>query len=92
MPSKMITLSLILATILVSTVLAGGACPDLLYSIATCCSADVLGLADLSCSTPGSASSGADLKASCAGQGKAAKCCTQELLEIGVLCQDLVGA
>ncbi|OAQ22303.1 hydrophobin 5 [Linnemannia elongata AG-77] len=88
----MITLSLILATFLVSTVLAGGACPDLLYSIPTCCSTDVLGLADLSCSTPKSASSGSDLKSSCASDGKAAKCCTPELLEIGVLCQDPVGA
>lgn len=26
-------------------------CPDVLYSVPTCCSTDVLGLADLSCST-----------------------------------------
>ncbi|KAF3929104.1 Cryparin [Dactylellina cionopaga] len=70
----------------------GAACPDVLYSVPTCCSADVLGLADLSCSTPGSASSGSDLKSSCGGQGKAAKCCTLDLLETGVLCSDPVGA
>ncbi|KAF8948288.1 hypothetical protein BGZ46_005387 [Entomortierella lignicola] len=88
----MIAHSLVLAAFLVSTVLAGGTCPDLLYSVPTCCSADVLGLSDLSCSTPKSASSVADLKSLCAGDGKAAKCCTLELLEIGVLCQDPVGA
>jgi hypothetical protein len=92
MPFKMITLSLVLAAFLVSTVLAGVACPDLFYSVPTCCSTDVLGLADLSCSTPTSASSGADLKSSCGAKGKAAKCCTLEQADIGQLCQDPVGA
>ncbi|KAK2591462.1 hypothetical protein QQS21_010838 [Conoideocrella luteorostrata] len=69
-----------------------GVCTDLLYSVPTCCSTDVLGVADLSCSTPSSASSGPDLMQSCGAEGKAPKCCTLGLAEIGVLCQDAVGA
>ncbi|OAQ60493.1 fungal hydrophobin domain-containing protein [Pochonia chlamydosporia 170] len=66
-----------------------GPCPDLLYSVAQCCSTDVLGVADLDCSTPSSANDAEDLKSSCSTAGAAPKCCTIPVAGLGVLCKDV---
>ncbi|KAG6020984.1 hypothetical protein E4U19_001468 [Claviceps sp. Clav32 group G5] len=68
----------------------GGVCPNLMYSVPSCCSTDVLGLLDLDCSTP---STTWDLEGTCASIGKSAHCCTIDLsngLGLDVLCTKLI--
>ncbi|KAJ4158425.1 uncharacterized protein LMH87_008951 [Akanthomyces muscarius] len=64
-----------------------GPCGTLLYGNPHCCSSDVLGLLDLSCSTPSSANDMADLKKSCGDEGLQARCCTINLAGLGVICK-----
>lgn len=69
-------------------------CPSgLLYTNPQCCSADVLGVADLDCKTPSSAPvDGADFQRICAASGSMAKCCAVPVAGLALLCQDVVGA
>lgn len=53
----------------------GKVCPSGLYSNPVCCSADILGVADLDCKSPSSATSVDDFKLSCSNEGKKATCC-----------------
>ena len=81
------------ATMANSSPESGPLCPSLLYSNAQCCATDVLGVADLDCSTPNSAARSAkDFAGICAQTGKTAACCTLPLLGQGTLCVKPVGA
>ncbi|KAF4770576.1 hypothetical protein N7455_007326 [Penicillium solitum] len=67
-------------------------CPDLLYGSPTCCSIDIQGIADRDCNAPKSANNVSDLTSSCSSDGKLAQCCTSNIIGLGVLCKDPVGA
>ncbi|KAG9600349.1 hypothetical protein KCU77_g3457, partial [Aureobasidium melanogenum] len=53
-----------------------------------CCETDVLGVADLSCtSVPNTIVTDANFTSYCAGEGKTAECCVTSLLDtVGLLC------
>ncbi|OAA82275.1 Trihydrophobin [Akanthomyces lecanii RCEF 1005] len=70
----------------------GPVCPRGLYSNPQCCSTDVLGVADLDCSSPSSHSGPKAFGASCAAVGKQARCCVLPILGQSVLCQAAIGA
>lgn len=69
----------------------GPVCPIGLYSNPQCCATDVLGAADLDCSTPDTASGPRAFRASCAAKGQQAKCCVIPVAGQSVLCTDLIG-
>ncbi|TQV96986.1 Hydrophobin 2 [Cordyceps javanica] len=66
-------------------------CPAGLYSNPQCCSADILGLADLDCVNPSRApTSGDDFASVCSAVGKGAKCCVLPVAGQSLLCQDAI--
>ncbi|KAI0802936.1 fungal hydrophobin-domain-containing protein [Xylaria sp. FL0064] len=68
------------------------ACPDGLYSVPQCCATDVLGVADLDCSSPPAIpSSAAMFKSICATGGQRARCCVVPVLGQAVLCETPAG-
>ncbi|KAF3071160.1 Cryparin [Daldinia childiae] len=63
-----------------------------LYSSAQCCATDVLGVADLDCSTPSAVPiSALEFKGICAVGGQRARCCTVPILGQALLCQTPIG-
>ncbi|KAM3528963.1 hypothetical protein NHJ13051_002109 [Beauveria bassiana] len=65
-------------------------CPPGLYSVAQCCSTDVLGVADLDCSVPSDPPGKHSFKEICAEVGKQAKCCVLPVAGQDLLCQDAI--
>ncbi|KAI3391972.1 hypothetical protein diail_6378 [Diaporthe ilicicola] len=64
----------------------------LLDSQAQCCSADVGGIADLTCATVTKTPTSADdFKEICAESGQSAKCCTVSLIGISLVCATPIG-
>ncbi|KAK5624818.1 hypothetical protein RRF57_000534 [Xylaria bambusicola] len=65
------------------------ACPNGLFSSPQCCSTDVLGLADLDCtSAPAIPTSGSEFRSICAASGQQARCC---VIPIDLLCNTPAG-
>ncbi|GAW18478.1 hypothetical protein ANO14919_079540 [Xylariales sp. No.14919] len=68
------------------------ACPDGLYSVEQCCATDVLGVADLNCSSPSATPSSAiSFRNICAAGGQRARCCVVPVLGQDVLCETPAG-
>ncbi|KAK7716389.1 hypothetical protein SLS64_003543 [Diaporthe eres] len=68
------------------------ACTSLVYSQAQCCSADVGGVADLTCASVAPAPSSAEnFKDICAESGQTAMCCTLTVVGVSLVCQTPVG-
>ncbi|KAJ6788976.1 hypothetical protein PWT90_02572 [Aphanocladium album] len=67
---------------------AVGVCAGTVYGIPVCCASDVLGLADLTCKNPISATDHADFHRSCNDAGSAAHCCTLDIGGIGLICAE----
>ncbi|KAM3503730.1 hypothetical protein MY10362_004000 [Beauveria mimosiformis] len=66
----------------------GDYCPAGLYRNPRCCSTDVLGVADLDCSTPSGISGADSFVQICAAVGQRARCCVIPVAGQAVLCQD----
>jgi hypothetical protein len=63
-----------------------------LFSAPNCCATDVLGLANLDCTTPPKVpTSPSDFQAVCAAIGKRPRCCVAPLLGQALLCQAPIG-
>ncbi|KAK4457024.1 Cerato-ulmin [Cladorrhinum samala] len=62
-----------------------------LYGIASCCSIDVFGVADLGCSpAPGDPASVSAFRTACTNSGRIAKCCVLEVTGVAsVLCRNI---
>ncbi|KAI7773344.1 hypothetical protein LA080_011202 [Diaporthe eres] len=68
------------------------ACTSLLYSQAQCCSADVGGVADLTCASVAPIPTSPDsFKDICAESGQTAMCCTATVVGVSLVCQTPVG-
>ncbi|KAI0427581.1 fungal hydrophobin-domain-containing protein [Xylaria sp. FL1042] len=68
------------------------ACPGGLYSNPQCCATDVLGVADIDCSSvPSIPSSPAEFRYSCAAGGQRARCCVVPVLGQALLCETPAG-
>ncbi|KAJ0106830.1 cerato-ulmin [Diaporthe amygdali] len=64
----------------------------LINAQAQCCSADVGGIADLTCKTvPETPKSADDFKDICASSGQTAMCCTLSVLGVSLLCATPIG-
>ncbi|KAI0912579.1 fungal hydrophobin-domain-containing protein [Ustulina deusta] len=71
---------------------AYAACPNGLYSDPQCCSTDVLGVADLDCSsTPAIPTSANEFRSICAAGGQRARCCVIPVAGQAVLCETPAG-
>ncbi|GJN66090.1 fungal hydrophobin [Purpureocillium lilacinum] len=63
------------------------ACPNGLYSVEQCCATDVLGVANLDCTSPDEYPRDArNFRDVCSAEGKFARCCVLPVLGQGVLC------
>ncbi|KAI0910189.1 fungal hydrophobin [Ustulina deusta] len=63
-----------------------------LFDVLQCCATDVLGLADLDCSSPSTVpTSAANFAANCAAGGQRARCCVIPILGQSLLCITPVG-
>ncbi|KAF5709498.1 fungal hydrophobin [Fusarium globosum] len=63
-----------------------------LYGASQCCATDVLGVADLDCTSPPSTPTNAiNFKSICSAIGQRARCCVMPILGQDVLCQAPTG-
>ncbi|KAI0973559.1 fungal hydrophobin-domain-containing protein [Xylaria arbuscula] len=67
-------------------------CPDGLYSVPQCCATDLLGVADLDCSSPPAIpGSPTEFRYICATGGQRARCCVIPVLGQSLLCETPAG-
>ncbi|KAM3434799.1 hypothetical protein NHJ13734_005818 [Beauveria thailandica] len=70
----------------------GDYCPEGLYSKPQCCATDVLGFADIDCSTPVHIPTSAkSFQSICAAVSKQARCCVMPVAGQAILCSDPIG-